>query len=74
MIIEFDISDKFEYFRLKKTLTSEPNFLNGSFKNKKYCANFVADKKYNLTLDLIIDTKSINCISNNRIFEFVKTL
>lgn len=63
-----------EYNLYKFMCRKEDSFINISFKDKIYCASFIADKKYNSVLDMIIDSKTIDCISKYRILELCETL
>ena len=74
MMIYFSCKNKYDYFYLKKKLSTENNFLSGTVHSGEYCANFVTDKKNNEVLEMVRCFKTVEDLPKRDIFNFVKLL
>ena len=70
----FSVDNIKQYNLYKRKCLNETSFLNLTCKNNKFCASFVADKKFDSVLDMIINSNGIGCISKERILELCETL
>ena len=62
------------YIFCRTKCMKEKSFINMSTENGMCCANFIADKKFNITIDMLINSKTLECISRDRILELCETL
>lgn len=63
-----------QYCLYKSLFMKEKTFVNMSCKDNMFSANFVADKKFNIVIDMIIDSRTLDCISKERMLELCETL
>ena len=52
----------------------EQSFVNMSIKTGMNCASFIADKKFNATIDMLINSRTLECVSKDRVLELCETL
>lgn len=52
----------------------EQSFVNMSIKEGMNCASFIADKKFNATIDMLINSRTLECVSKDRVLELCETL
>ena len=70
----FHISTLKDYVYLKKVSLKETNFINCCIDGKLLKINFLSNPMYNGKIDMIINSITRECLSNQRIFDFLKLL
>jgi len=63
-----------QYMFCKKKCMKEQSFVNMSIKTGMNCASFIADKKFNATIDMLINSRTLECVSKDRVLELCETL
>ena len=70
----FHISTLKDYTYLKNVSLKETNFINCCIDENLLKINFLSNPMYNGKIDMIVNSITRECLSNQRIFDFLKLL